>query len=106
MTYPCAGRQDIFFPENQSTKKANEAKAICNTCHFKQECLEIALQNNDPYGIWGGTSPRDRRKLRVGYPTSKLFYPPKREPMKNIDRDPAFMNSGFYANETASSQVL
>lgn len=53
---------DLFFPERgQSTR---EAKEICRTCPVKEECLEWALTRTEPFGIWGGTSERERKRIR------------------------------------------
>ncbi len=35
--------------------------AICECCGMKQACLELAVETNSVYGIWGGTLPKDRR---------------------------------------------
>ena len=53
---------DLFFPERgQSTK---EAKAVCAGCVVREACLEFALANHIAFGIWGGTSERERRRIR------------------------------------------
>lgn len=55
---------DIFFPEKgESTRPA---KRICQSCPVIAECLEYALANNERFGIWGGLSERERRRLRRG----------------------------------------
>ena len=41
-----------------------EAKRVCLTCDVRNECLEYALQNDERFGIWGGLSERERRKLK------------------------------------------
>lgn len=97
MSYPCTGKQDLFFSESRSRHEAAAAKKLCSLCPIRQECLEMALINNEIHGIWGGTSPNDRRKLRKGYPTSPLFYPSKREAPLDKKTDPAFMNTLEFA---------
>lgn len=59
----CRGADaDLFFPERgASTRKA---KAICAECQVRQECLEFAIQIGEKFGIWGGMSERERRKIR------------------------------------------
>lgn len=47
------------------TEEMKRAIAICQECPVKDECLDWALQNED-YGIWGGTTPTQRKKLRAG----------------------------------------
>ncbi len=61
----CRDRPDLsWFPElGESTA---EAKAVCMRCSVRQECLEYAAADPDArrYGIWGGTSSRERRQAR------------------------------------------
>jgi len=59
----CAGVDpDLFFPERGASVR--EAKAVCNACAVREECLEYALKTGERFGIWGGMSERERRKLR------------------------------------------
>ncbi len=51
----------VFFPKN--IKGVRAAKAICNECVVKEDCLEFAIDNREDFGIWGGTSERERRKI-------------------------------------------
>ena len=53
---------EAFFPEKGGSTR--EAKRICESCEVSAECLEFALQNDERFGIWGGLSERERRKLR------------------------------------------
>ena len=53
---------ETFFPEKGGSTR--EAKKICTDCPVKAECLEYALENDERFGIWGGLSERERRKLR------------------------------------------
>lgn len=55
-------RNRIFFPTQGES--ANRAKAICAECPVAAECLEYALDTPERYGIWGGTSEKERRVLR------------------------------------------
>lgn len=55
---------DLFFPERGASTR--EAKEICRGCGVREECLEFALQNGEKFGIWGGLSERERRRLRRG----------------------------------------
>ena len=59
----CRGADaDLFFPERgASTRKA---KAICNACDVKEECLDCAIVQGEKFGIWGGMSERERRRVR------------------------------------------
>ena len=53
---------DLFFPERGASTR--EAKEVCRGCVVKEECLEYALDNGEKFGIWGGMSERERRRLR------------------------------------------
>ena len=53
---------EAFFPEKGGSPR--EAKRVCATCEVREECLEYALANDERFGIWGGLSERERRKLK------------------------------------------
>jgi len=53
---------DLFFPERGASTR--EAKEVCRGCVVKEDCLEYALDNGEKFGIWGGMSERERRRLR------------------------------------------
>ena len=53
---------ELFFPERGASTR--EAKEVCRGCVVKGECLEYALANGEKFGIWGGLSERERRKVR------------------------------------------
>ncbi len=58
---------DVWYPEHHAL--IARAKRICATCPVRAECLEYALSGADTWrgittGIWGGTTPRERSRLR------------------------------------------
>src|SRR4051812_49137990 len=53
---------DLFFPERGASTR--EAKEVCRGCVVREECLEYALSNGEKFGIWGGMSERERRRIR------------------------------------------
>ncbi len=55
---------EAFFPEKGGSTR--EAKRICLGCDVKGECLEYALAKDERFGIWGGLSERERRRLKRG----------------------------------------
>jgi len=55
---------EAFFPEKGGSTR--EAKRICLGCEVKDSCLEYALANDERFGIWGGLSERERRRLKRG----------------------------------------
>ena len=59
----CRGANpDLFFPERGASTRT--AKGICRECSVKNECLEFAIVSSEKFGIWGGLSERERRKIR------------------------------------------
>ena len=55
---------EAFFPEKGGSTR--EAKRICRGREVRGECLEYALANDERFGIWGGLSERERRRLKRG----------------------------------------
>jgi WhiB family redox-sensing transcriptional regulator len=53
---------EAFFPEKGGSTR--DAKRICGQCNVRAECLEYALRNDERFGIWGGLSERERRRLK------------------------------------------
>ena len=53
---------EIFFPDKGSSSAP--AKRVCMGCEVRTECLEDALRTGERYGVRGGKSERQRRKLR------------------------------------------
>jgi WhiB family redox-sensing transcriptional regulator len=53
---------ELWFPEKGGSTRA--AKALCARCPVRPECLAYALTHDERFGIWGGTSERDRRRMK------------------------------------------
>jgi WhiB family transcriptional regulator, redox-sensing transcriptional regulator len=58
----------LFFgvedePDHQRRFRVSRAKTICAGCPVAEECLEEALKRGEQFGIWGGLTTRERRKL-------------------------------------------
>ena len=56
---------EAFFPEKGGSTR--DAKKVCRVCEVRAECLEYALEHDERFGIWGGLSERERRRLKRGY---------------------------------------
>ena len=54
---------EVFFPEKGGNNA--RAKRICRKCEVRAECLEYALARDERFGIWGGLSERERRRLKA-----------------------------------------
>ena len=55
---------DVWFPEKGGS--AVLAKATCRACPAQNECLAYALKHDIRFGVWGGKSQKERKKLRPG----------------------------------------
>ncbi len=53
---------EAFFPEKGGSTR--EAKRVCQSCEVRPECLDYALDHDERFGIWGGLSERERRRLK------------------------------------------
>ena len=66
---PLLSRKDLVFGTmccGLLIQYTREAKRICLGCEVKDACLEYALANDERFGIWGGLSERERRRLKRG----------------------------------------
>lgn len=86
-TPPCAESDpDAFFSQEplegaliRRTRYdyEREAKQVCFECPYRARCLQYALKDPDLVGIWGGTTEKDRGRIRNGLPV-RVGLPPKR----------------------------
>lgn len=53
---------ESFFPEKGGSTK--ESKRVCLSCDVRKECLDFAIKNDERFGVWGGLTERERRKLK------------------------------------------
>jgi hypothetical protein len=69
----CKGQLDLFFSDDPAD--TDTAKGICRQCELCDECLTMALQNGEAWGVWGGTDYRERTALAAlhGYPIPERF---------------------------------
>jgi WhiB family redox-sensing transcriptional regulator len=58
---PCRGITPLMYDELGVAR----AKAVCAGCPVREACLEFALANAERWGVWGGTSERQRRAMRA-----------------------------------------
>lgn len=54
----------VFFPEEADAAGAARAKEVCGSCPVAEHCLEWALETNQTEGVWGGSTPFERRRIR------------------------------------------
>jgi WhiB family transcriptional regulator, redox-sensing transcriptional regulator len=67
---------ESFFPEKGGSTR--EAKQVCRSCEVRAECLEYALEHQERWGIWGGFSERERRRLSRERQTSQAELPERK----------------------------
>ncbi len=61
----CKGMGDALFPQPGDQSRA---RAVCRDCPVRLACLAEALDNRIEYGVWGGTTERERRSMLRRYP--------------------------------------
>jgi hypothetical protein len=62
----CQGTDpELFFPA--ASEPADTAVALCRTCDVQGACLAWALEVGDCHGVWGATTPRERRAMLVAW---------------------------------------
>ena len=54
---------EAFYPDKG--EPTEPAKAVCRACPVRFECLEWALDGNERFGVWGGLSPTQRRRIKI-----------------------------------------
>jgi WhiB family redox-sensing transcriptional regulator len=55
----------FFFDGGNQQAHSARARAVCVSCPVVDVCREYAIANNIEHGIWGGTSSRDRKRIRA-----------------------------------------
>lgn len=58
---------DLFFPIATGAVAVRDiarAQQICARCTVRQECLDFAMRTGEMHGIWGGTTPEERIRVR------------------------------------------
>ena len=67
---------ESFFPEKGGSTR--DPKRVCRACAARPECLEYALEHDERFGIWGGLSERERRRLKRERPASASSAQPRK----------------------------
>lgn len=53
----------LFFPPTEHDAAYDAGRTICATCVVRLACLEEAMGRPEVHGLWGGLTPRERRRL-------------------------------------------
>lgn len=54
----------LFFSERGQNAAVTEAKQVCLGCTVRNECLDYAIATHQVFGVWGGTTENERRRIR------------------------------------------
>ena len=60
----CLGVDPGSLSFQSGVRRPKKAKEVCRGCVVREDCLEFALANGEKFGIWGGMSERERRRIR------------------------------------------
>lgn len=66
----------VMFP-GRNKNDAMEAKRLCASCEYQQECLLGAIRSDEMHGVWGGVNfenPRERRNAKKAYAGDRARY--------------------------------
>lgn len=61
---------DAFFVEKGGSTR--DAVRICIGCDVREKCLQYALDQDERFGVWGGLTERQRRKLKRALPAATI----------------------------------
>jgi WhiB family redox-sensing transcriptional regulator len=68
---------ELFHPERGAGISNKQAKAVCLSCEVQTQCLQYALEHDERWGIWGGYTEFERRRLKNPQPrTRRQLNPP------------------------------
>jgi WhiB family redox-sensing transcriptional regulator len=59
---PCAADPELWYDGSREV----EAKAACKGCPARDNCLALALETDEPWGLWGGYTETERRRIAAG----------------------------------------
>ncbi len=73
---------DLFFSDGEGHKgvsnaKTKAAREVCMGCSVRVSCLNYALEMNEYTGMWGGLTPRERRKVKYPKTSSPQYLRPQ-----------------------------
>lgn len=82
----------VFFCDEDHLGEVAYAKAICNRCNARDECLDVALENWEEFGIFGGLTASERRTIQFQEALRQHSSPPnkQREPLHRSNASPFF----------------
>ncbi len=55
---------DRFYPVETHEAAFADARAVCDGCPVRFECLGFALTEREEFGVWGGSTWPERKRMR------------------------------------------
>lgn len=55
----------LFYPDRETRGSAQAALSVCDGCPVREQCLDYALSFIDQFGVWGGKTEHERRRMRL-----------------------------------------
>lgn len=71
-TTPCMESPELFFANDRYPEDIKAAKKMCGTCDVRLACLQLALDNREQHGIWGGFTEVERARMTPTTPTTRV----------------------------------
>lgn len=71
---PCTNYPDLFFGDSApgfAHTDIRQAKALCKVCPITNECLTYAIEAKEEWGVWGGLSTQERKKIRRSHGSTR-----------------------------------
>ena len=78
VSLPCTGQTELMY----DVAREAEAVAVCLTCHYREACLELAIQTGEQWGVWGATTRKTRLPKIRAYRKDHPVEPPHGTPLK------------------------
>jgi WhiB family redox-sensing transcriptional regulator len=73
MNAACTGKNpELWFPERSNSLIAQQAKKECAACPVRATCLAWAIETEVEFGVWGGTTEADRRRMGIRAPRKSI----------------------------------
>lgn len=80
---------NLFFPDRVTGPDRRNiaiAKEVCASCPVRLDCLQWAMDSRQAYGIWGGYTVRERRRLRAGTLSDSMLVASDRPTLPSTNR--------------------
>jgi WhiB family redox-sensing transcriptional regulator len=98
----CRGTQHDFFSESQAEQRFL-IREFCDRCPVRPQCLDIAIKNDEEFGVWGGWGEAGRRRVAVDLLASRKEMFEELDPIVSVLADHL---DGFWGEQCLSFDAL